>query len=51
MSKTQLAQAYNIGMRTFKLWLEPFQEEIGEYRGRAYTPQQVQKIFELLGVP
>jgi hypothetical protein len=51
MNKTQLAQAYNVGMVTLKKWLVPFQKEIGEYRGRTYTPNQVKIIFELLGKP
>lgn len=51
MNKTQLAAIYKVGMQTLKLWLEPFEEQIGEYRGRTYTPQQVKKIFEFLGEP
>ena len=31
--------------------MEPFQIEIGEYRGRAFTPVQLKKIFELIGNP
>jgi hypothetical protein len=51
MNKTQLSSAYNVGMQTLKKWLEPFENEIGVYRGRTYTPQQVKIIFELLGNP
>lgn len=51
MNKTQLAQLYNVGDRTFSKWIEPFEEEIGEYRGRCYTPIQVTRIFELIGMP
>ena len=51
MNKTQLAQLYNVGDRTFSKWIEPFEKEIGEYRGRCYTPIQVARIFELIGEP
>jgi len=51
MNKTQLAHTYNVGIHTLNVWLSPFKKEIGEYRGRAYTPQQVRKIFDLLGKP
>ncbi len=51
MNKTQLAALCNVGVQTLKKWLTPFEEQIGEYRGRTYTPQQVRKIFELLGNP
>ena len=51
MNKTQLAHLYNVGDRTFSKWLEPFKNEIGEYRGRCFTPIQVGKIYELLGRP
>ena len=51
MNKSQLADLYHIGVHTLNVWLKPFQKEIGEYRGRAYTPNQIRKIFELLGQP
>lgn len=50
-NKAQLAEAYNVGMKTFKKWIEPFKDELGEYRGKAYTPKQVQIIYEHLGTP
>jgi len=51
MNKTELASAYGVGLHTFKKWIKPVQSEIGEYIGRAYTPQQVEKIFKFLGRP
>lgn len=51
MNKTQLASLYDVGERTFSLWLKPFEIEIGEYLGRCYTPLQVSRIFEFLGEP
>jgi hypothetical protein len=49
LSKNQLAQAYGIPLYTLSIWLKPFEEEIGKYRGRIYTPKQVAIIFSLLG--
>ena len=51
MSKTELANAYQVSLKTFSKWITPFKEKIGNYLGRAYTPKQVRKIFELLGCP
>lgn len=51
ISKSQLKDAYNISYNTLKIWLAPFQDQIGEYRGQAYTPKQVQIIVECIGEP
>jgi transposase len=51
MSKTELANAYQVSLKTFAKWITPFKEKIGDYLGRAYTPKQIHKIFELLGKP
>lgn len=51
MSKTELANAYQVSLKTFAKWITPFKEKIGDYLGRAYTPKQIRKIFELLGNP
>jgi len=50
-SKIQLADAYVVSLRTFTSWIEPFKDNIGEYRGKAYTPKQVKIIYNLLGRP
>ena len=50
-SKIQLAEAYNVSLKTFKKWIEPIKEELGEYRGKTYTPKQVDKIYDFLGRP
>ena len=50
-TKSQLAEAYAVTLKTFTSWLEPFKENIGEYRGKAYTPKQVKIIYDLLGRP
>lgn len=50
-SKNQLAEAYNVSIKTFIRWIEPIKEELGEYRGKTYTPKQVKIIYDLLGYP
>jgi hypothetical protein len=50
-SKNQLADSYDISLRTFISWIDPFKSDIGEYRGKAYTPKQVKIIYDLLGCP
>lgn len=50
-SKSQLKEAYNTSYNTLKIWLEPFQDQIGAYRGQAYTPKQVKTIIDCLGEP
>jgi len=50
-SKNQLANAYKVSLKTFISWIEPFRDNIGEYRGKSYTPKQVRKIYDLLGYP
>ncbi|MGE4346130.1 MAG: hypothetical protein AB7D46_01825 [Flavobacteriaceae bacterium] len=50
-SKNQLAAAYNVTLKTFTSWIAPFNDIIGEYRGKAYTPKQVKIIYELIGLP
>ena len=50
-SKQELADLYNIGVRSMHTWLEPFKKDIGKRYGRYYTPKQVRIIFEKLGLP
>ena len=49
-SKTEMAQDYDVNLRTYGRWVKPFLNEIGEYRG-IYTPKQVGVIYEKLGLP
>ncbi len=51
MSKSELADAYHISLKAFRIWLEPFMEQVGEYRGKTFTPKQVKIIFDLFGIP
>jgi hypothetical protein len=46
-SKTELANMYGISVHVFNIWIDEIQD-LGEYKGRMYTPVQVQKIFNLL---
>ena len=50
-SKIELAAAYKVSLKTFRNWIKPFEQEIGEYRGKAYTPKQVETIQRFLGEP
>lgn len=47
----QLAELYQVNERTFKNWLEPYIQEVGEKRGNFYTITQVEIIFAKLGIP
>lgn len=51
MSKTELANAYQVSLTTLNNWLKPFLSKIGEYRGKCYTPKQIKTIFDLIGFP
>ena len=50
-SKGELKNLYNISWHQLRLWLEPFKEAIGEYKGGKYTPAQIKIIFDKLGEP
>lgn len=50
-SKRELAEKYNISIRTLNTWLKPFEEKVGAKRGRYYTVNQVKTIIESLGLP
>ncbi|MDO9001399.1 MAG: hypothetical protein AB7O73_05660 [Bacteroidia bacterium] len=50
-SKKELAEKYEVSVKTFNKWLEPFNEKVGAKRGRYYTVNQVIIIVEVLGLP
>ncbi len=50
-SLKELAEIYGVDWRTFKKWLEPFEQEIGKKQGRYYKIPQVKIIFEKLSLP
>lgn len=47
----ELADMYGVSKKTFRKWLEPFQELIGERNGFFYSIIQVKIIFDKLGMP
>lgn len=49
LTKTDLARAYGVNIRTFNKWLAPHHKKIGKPFGRLYTPQQVKLIMGLIG--
>ena len=50
-SKQELADMYNVGVRSMTAWLRPFEKAIGKRYGRYYNLKQVRYIFEKLGFP
>lgn len=51
VSKGQLKDAYNITYNKLKIWLTPYEGQIGSYSGQAYTPKQVKTIVDCIGEP
>ena len=47
----EMAAIYGVSVRTFNSWIKPFEEKVGEKRGRYYTVNQVVIIIEVLGLP
>jgi DNA-binding transcriptional MerR regulator len=47
----ELASLYGVSAKTFRTWLMPHQQAVGERRSRYYTAKQVGIIFHLLGEP
>ena len=50
-SKKELAEKYQVSVKTFNAWLKPFEDKIGVKRGRYYTVNQVKTMLEVLGIP
>ena len=50
-SKKELAEKYQVSVKTFNAWLKPFEDKKGMKRGRYYTVNQVKTMLEVLGVP
>lgn len=50
-SKRELAEKYQVSVKTFNSWLKPFEDKVGAKRGRYYTVNQVKTMLEVLGVP
>jgi hypothetical protein len=47
----ELAMLYKVSKLTFRRWLKPFVEEIGERQGHFYSINQVKIITDRLGTP
>jgi len=50
-SKTKLAKAYGVDLRTFNRWITPLYKFMGKPTGRLLTPLQVETIFKRIGTP
>lgn len=50
-SLKQIASLYCVSKQTFKLWLKPFEKEIGKRIGHFYSVKQIKIILEKLGTP
>jgi len=50
-SKKELAVMYRVSIKVFNKWLEPFKNELGEYKSRSFTPKQVKIIVDNLDMP
>ena len=50
-SLKELAAMYHVSKNTFKKWLKPISDQIGERKGYYYSVHQVQSIFDYLGIP
>jgi hypothetical protein len=47
----ELAAMYGVDRKTFRKWLTPFLEKIGNREGHFYTISQVKIILEAIGYP
>lgn len=47
----QIAGLYCVSKQTFKLWLKPFEKDIGKRIGHFYSVKQIKIIFDKLGTP
>jgi len=50
-TKSELARAYGISVRTLNTWLKSIESDVGALRGRFYTLKQVQVMFYHWGEP
>ena len=50
-TKSEMHREYEVSAKTFRNWLLPVISQIGNYRGKRYTPDQVAKIVAFLGTP
>ena len=50
-STKDFARIYKISRKTFRRWVKPFENEIGDRNGHYYNAGQVKTIFGKLGLP
>lgn len=50
-SKQDLITLYNVSWKVIKVWLKPYEQEIGPRVGHFYTPKQAKVILDKLGIP
>ncbi|MBA2406715.1 MAG: hypothetical protein H0V65_01800 [Chitinophagales bacterium] len=50
-SLKELSGMYGVSKNTFKKWLIPFKQDLGERNGYYYSNYQVNLMFERLGAP
>jgi hypothetical protein len=48
---TELANIYGVCRQTFRKWIHPFEDVIGDRHGYFYSAIQVQIIIEKIGLP
>ena len=47
----ELASFYQISVKSFRTWINPFKNEIGKKQGRYYNVNQIRVIIAKLGMP
>ena len=50
-SPKEIRNMYGVSALTFKKWIEGFENEIGQLKGKYYTVSQVKIIIDKLGAP
>lgn len=50
-TKAEIAALYQVSVWVLRQWMKKFDSKVGEYKGKCYTPAQVEIIFEHLGEP
>lgn len=50
-SVKEFAAIYEVDRKTFRKWIQPFAEEIGQKNGYYFNVNQVKVIFEKIGTP
>jgi hypothetical protein len=47
----EIASLYCVSKKTFKKWVKPFENDLGQRVGHFYSVRQVNIIFDKLGTP